>query len=43
MYGGDYVLRFRATNELGTAELASKPVRVVRAAPLRTKPAKPRR
>ena len=42
VYGGDYVLRFRATNELGTAELLSRPVRVVRAAPLKAKPAQPR-
>ena len=28
VYGGDYVLRFRAANELGVTELVSKPVRV---------------
>lgn len=41
VYGGDYVLRFRAANELGASELVSKPVRVtvIRAAP--KKPKKP--
>ena len=34
VYGGLYVVRFSATNELGTVELVSKPVRVIRAAPL---------
>ena len=43
VYGGDYVMRFRASNELGLAELTSRPVRVVRAAPLKPKPNKPRR
>ena len=40
VYGGDYVLRFRAANELGATELVSKPVRVtvIRTAP---KPKKP--
>lgn len=38
VYGGDYVLRFRAANELGVAELTSRPVRVVRAAPPKKKP-----
>ena len=33
VYGGDYVLRFRAANELGAAELTSRPFKVVRAAP----------
>ena len=35
VYGGDYVLRFRAANELGATELVSKPVRVtvIRTAP----------
>ncbi len=28
VYGGDYVLRFRAANQLGAVELVSKPVRV---------------
>ena len=37
VYGGDYVLRFRAANELGVAELTSRPVRVV---VVRTGPAK---
>jgi hypothetical protein len=35
VYGGNYVLRFRAANELGVTELTSKPVRVVRAAPVK--------
>ncbi len=34
VYGGLYVIRFAATNELGTVELVSKPLRVTRAAPL---------
>jgi hypothetical protein len=33
-YGGTYVLRFRAANQLGVTELTSKPFRVVRAAPV---------
>ena len=42
VYGGEYVLRFRAANELGVTELVSKPVRVtvIRTAP--KKPKKPR-
>ena len=41
VYGGDYVLRFRAANELGAIELVSKPVRVtvIRTAPKPKKPA----
>jgi len=43
VYGGLYVIRFAATNELGTVELVSTPVRVIRAAPLpKKKPPKPR-
>jgi Phosphodiester glycosidase len=34
VYGGMYVVRFRAANELGTVDVVSKPFRVVRAAPL---------
>ncbi len=34
VYGGYYVVRFAAANELGTVELVSEPVRVTRAAPL---------
>ena len=43
VYGGDYVLRFRAANELGATELVSKPVRVtvIRTAPKPKKPARP--
>jgi hypothetical protein len=45
VYGGEYVLRFRAANELGVTELVSKPVRVtvIRATPKpdRPKPARP--
>ncbi len=41
VYGGDYVIRFTATNELGTVELVSAPVRVTRAAPLPKKTPKP--
>ncbi len=40
VYGGDYVLRFRAANELGAAELTSRPFKVVRAAPAKKKPKK---
>jgi hypothetical protein len=42
VYGGLYRIRFRARNELGTVELATKPFRVIRAAPVKKKPAKPR-
>ena len=38
--GGSYAIRFRATNELGVAELVSKPFRVIRAAPIKRKPPK---
>ncbi len=34
VYGGFYVIRFAAVNELGTVELVSKPVRVTPVAPL---------
>jgi hypothetical protein len=34
VYGGLYVVRFRATNELGSVELKTTPFRVIRAAPL---------
>jgi len=40
VYGGEYVLRFRASNELGATELVSKPVRVT---VIRTPPKKPKR
>ena len=40
VYGGLYVVRFRATNALGTVELKTTPFRVIRAAPLpKKKPA----
>jgi hypothetical protein len=40
VYGGLYVIRFRATNELGAVELTTTPFRVIRAAPLpKKKPA----
>jgi hypothetical protein len=42
VYGGMYVVRFRATNELGAVELVTKPFRVTRAAPLPAKKPKPR-
>jgi hypothetical protein len=38
VYGGLYVVRFRATNELGSVELTTTPFRVTRAAPLPKKP-----
>ena len=41
VYGGLYRIRFRARNELGTVELATKPFRVIRAAPVKKTP-KPR-
>jgi hypothetical protein len=42
VYGGMYQVRFRATNELGSVEVVSRPFRVVRAAPPKPKkPAKP--
>jgi hypothetical protein len=34
VYGGLYLIRFRATNELGSVELTTTPFRVIRAAPL---------
>ena len=37
VYGGMYVVRFRATNELGAVEVVSPAFRVIRAAPLPTK------
>jgi hypothetical protein len=37
VYGGLYVLRFRAANALGSVELVSKPFRVIRAAPPKKK------
>jgi len=40
VYGGEYVLRFRASNELGIVELVSKPVRVT---VIRTPPKQPRK
>lgn len=33
-YGGTHVVRFRATNELGTVDLVTTPFRVIRAAPV---------
>ena len=33
-YGGSYVIRFRATNELGVVELTTPAFRVIRAAPI---------
>jgi exopolysaccharide biosynthesis protein len=41
VYGGSYVLRFRAANELGVTELTSRPFRVVRGAPPPKKAPKP--
>ena len=42
VYGGMYVVRFRATNELGAVETVTPAFRVIRAAPLpKKKPAKP--
>jgi hypothetical protein len=40
-YGGIYVIRFRATNELGVVELTTPAFRVIRAAPLPKKKPKP--
>ena len=34
VYGGMYVVRFRAANELGSVDLVSTPFRVIRAAPV---------
>ena len=39
VYGGLYVVRFFATNALGTVELKTTPFRVIRAAPVPKKPA----
>ena len=42
VYGGMYVVRFRATNDLGAVELVSPAFRVIRAAPLpQKKPTEP--
>jgi hypothetical protein len=40
-YGGLYVIRFRATNELGAVELTTPVFRVTRAAPVPKKTPKP--
>ena len=42
VYGGMYVVRFRATNELGAVEVVSPAFRVIRAAPVPPKKTKPR-
>ena len=42
VYGGLYAIRFSAANELGTVELASKPFRVIRAAPVPKKKKAPK-
>ncbi len=42
VYGGMYVVRFRATNELGAVDLLSTPFRVIRAAPVPVKKPKPK-
>ena len=41
VYGGMYVVRFRATNELGAVEVVSPAFRVIRAAPVPQKKPKP--
>jgi hypothetical protein len=41
VYGGMYVVRFRATNELGSVDAVTRPFRVTRAAPLPAKKPKP--
>ena len=41
VYGGMYVVRFRATNELGAVEVVTPAFRVIRAAPLPQKKPKP--
>jgi hypothetical protein len=41
-YGGNYVIRFRATNELGAVELTTPAFRVIRAAPVPLKKPKPK-
>nr|MBA3476499.1 phosphodiester glycosidase family protein [Actinomycetota bacterium] len=43
VYGGMYVVRFRATNELGAVDLVSPAFRVIRAAPVPVKKRKPGR
>jgi hypothetical protein len=43
VYGGSYVLRFRAANELGVTELTSKPFRVIKPAPPKKKKPKKQR
>jgi hypothetical protein len=43
VYGGLYVVRFRATNELGAVDLVTAPFRVIRAAPVPLKKPKPKR
>ena len=42
VYGGMYVVRFRATNELGAVDLVSPAFRVIRAAPLPVKKPTPK-
>lgn len=37
VYGGSYVVRFRAVNELGAVDLVTSPFRVIRAAPVPVK------
>ena len=41
-YGGSYMIRFRATNELGVVELTTRTFRVIRAAPVPLKKPKPK-
>ena len=41
-YGGLYVIRFRATNELGAVELTTPPFRVIRAVPVPKKTPAPK-
>jgi hypothetical protein len=43
VYGGMYVVRFRATNELGAVDVVSPAFRVIRAAPVPVKKPKPTR
>jgi hypothetical protein len=42
VYGGTYVVRFRATNELGAVDVVSAPFRVIRAAPVPVKKPTPK-
>ena len=42
VYGGIYVVRFRATNQLGAVDVVSTPFRVIRAAPVPVKKPKPK-